>query len=296
MKTSSRDCYLYLLTLFVTFLLYGCGGPLNYAYVPTAQDNLLQTAEGHSIYIAPIEDQRKNITSENKIGDIHTTVMDISGSELVLSRRPALITREALITEFEGNGFKVFSEPQEDAEYLLKARLKKFSLDVASQDIIEIALHIEIFKTKNNKSLWVGTVETSGSRYAGVSGDSRRSLSAYISTSLAKVMEKALSRTEAAVKKDIFAESSTRKKNEKDRGQGYIEVKATGHLRITTVPPRAKIYLNKIYYGLSPQALRLRPGIYELVIKKDGFVDFREKIAVGSGRTTEMETTLTERE
>jgi len=286
--------YVYLSIFIFPLLLAGCGGPLRYAYTPTRQDSPIENTEHISLYIAPVEDERQDIASGkgNKIGDIRSTVLDIYGTELVLSRNPAQIIREALIKEFRGAGFEVLSEAQDKADYVLKAKLEKFHLDVTSKDSIAIALFIELLNTHSRKNLWAGQVKSSDSRYAGVSGDSRRSISKYISISMATVLKKALHETEAAIKRDIPAISTAIKNSNEGTTQGREGINAKGLLRLTTEPLRAKIYLNNIYYGLSPQNLRLRTGIYDLLIRKDGFIDFREKIAVDKERETEVDEKL----
>jgi len=286
----------YLLIILITALLYGCVGPIKYAYhAPPRQESPDKSAEGLSIYIAPVIDRRPDVKFENKIGDIHSTVVDIYRDELFLSRRPALVIEEAFIKEFEGAGFKVISDARGSAEYALKAELLKFQFEIGAKDSAEIVLDIEILNTRNEKKLWSGVVKTSSSRYAGVFGDSRASISRYISETISKSFRKIIEKAGPGIEKmDRVGEGSGN--GSSNGNEGYEgKVLESGRLIVKTLPARAKVYINGVYYGLSPMTLQLKPGIYRLNFKKDGFYEFRERAAVGSGRSTEMEAALKEK-
>lgn len=274
-------------------LLSGCGGPLQYAYAPSTPETPGESAEeGTSIYISPLQDNRKDVTDTHKIGELHATVLDISGTKLLLTKEPAVVVREALVWEFTRKGFKVRGDAsKENSDYILKAGLEKFHLDIASKDTIDIALKIEVINLSTNTTAWSGVAEVSDSIYAGVSGNSRRTISRYITASLEKVIQNTLNQTEEAIKKDFSAHTQTQPFSgqiTKADKRGPEENASTGVLGISTLPTRAKIYLNHIYYGLSPQRLHLKPGIYNLIIKKDGFLDYSEKVAVDRERETEV--------
>ncbi len=66
----------------------------------------------------------------------------------------------------------------------------------------------------------------------------------------------------------------------------------TGHVAVSTVPPRAKVYVDDVYHGLTPITLDLPVGVNRLIIKLDGYPDVAEKVAVRQGRTVELELTL----
>jgi len=61
---------------------------------------------------------------------------------------------------------------------------------------------------------------------------------------------------------------------------------------IKSAPTRAKVYIEGVYYGLTPLALKMAPGIYELEIRQKGYRDGAEKISVREGETTEVEMEL----
>jgi hypothetical protein len=75
-------------------------------------------------------------------------------------------------------------------------------------------------------------------------------------------------------------------------GPSPIEVppiKGKGIIVITTDPPRAKVYIGDVYYGLSPLSIDLDPGIYELRFRLKGFKEALEKVAIRPGHVMELE-------
>ncbi len=282
------------LLIILSALAFGCGAPLQYAYTPSKNAPVPENKNGLSIYIAPVQDSRGAINNINKIGELRSTVVNISGNELILSENPAVAVHEAMIAGFTRGGFTVAeSSGKKKIEYELKTELQKFHLEIASKDRINITLYMEFKRVGSNVNICSGIVDISESRYAGVSGDSRRSIKKYISASLEKVIKKALTRTELALRDRESGQSSYGNKS------FAIETRADNHqkisrgvLSITTEPERAKIYLNGIYYGLSPQRLYLKPGIYRLKITRESFLEFNHKVAVDSERETEIEEVL----
>ncbi len=66
-------------------------------------------------------------------------------------------------------------------------------------------------------------------------------------------------------------------------------VQKTGVMKITTVPRGADIYLNGVKYETSQTPAKveyLLPGDYEIKLTKDGYYDWRKKLAVAENGTT----------
>ena len=79
-------------------------------------------------------------------------------------------------------------------------------------------------------------------------------------------------------------------KTEKIKKEGIALGK--GRLTITTDPERAKIYLSDVYYGLTPNSIDIEPGIYDLRLKKTGYTDHSERVAIRDGDVTVLEATF----
>ncbi len=59
-----------------------------------------------------------------------------------------------------------------------------------------------------------------------------------------------------------------------------VELKSLhGSVSIESVPEAAEIYVNGIYKGITPKTIyQLKPGRYELLLKKDGYCDFKRNV------------------
>ena len=65
-----------------------------------------------------------------------------------------------------------------------------------------------------------------------------------------------------------------------------------GIFSVTTVPSKAKVYGDDVYYGTSPLKLELDPGVTVFHFKLDGYKTVTQKVAIRRGETTELEVKL----
>jgi hypothetical protein len=64
---------------------------------------------------------------------------------------------------------------------------------------------------------------------------------------------------------------------------------ASGVVVVRTEPSRAKVYLDGVYYGMSPLNIESAAGIRTVEVKLKGYKNASEKVAVRVGATTELE-------
>lgn len=62
----------------------------------------------------------------------------------------------------------------------------------------------------------------------------------------------------------------------------------TGWLLVTTTPARAGVYVNDIYFGLTPIEIDLAPGIYTVRIEREGYKSVQQKVSVRGNVMTEL--------
>ena len=65
-----------------------------------------------------------------------------------------------------------------------------------------------------------------------------------------------------------------------------------GLLLVNSNPQRAKVYVDDVYYGLSPLRVSMDPGIHVVSVKLDGYRMVTEKVSVRKGDNTEVELNL----
>lgn len=273
--------FLALLALIFT----GCAGPLEIKYEPKTEGQF-KSKETVPVFVSKFEDKRDLSKSAFKdpktIGRIEATVTDMTGGELTLSENVADIVERAYRKELGIAGFTVVNEP-EKALYAVSGEVRDFKLDIGSRDIISIEIASGFKESKTDKPLWSGVESEHGDRFAGVMGNSRASISNYIAASVQKVIRRSIAAAGENLKTEKMAASES---------PVASSAEAKGTVSVNTAPQRSKIYIDGVYYGLTPLSLDLPPGIYELTIKQKGFHTVIEKVSVRQDHTTELETEL----
>ncbi len=272
--------------------LSGCAAPLRIEYYPAQKGNEDNAANSIAMVVKPFKDRRPSVLKDgadpHDIGSIKATTQDIYSKRVVLEESPSSIVTESFKKYLLANGYNVIEAGSAGPSFsglILSGEIREFRLEIGSKDRIEIKIYSEFRGKDGSAVLWSGLTGEKDSRYAGVFGESRRGVSRYVSATLTKVFAKTMRKARPGLEQ--IGAPGEKKREKKGEGQGE-----TGSLIVRTVPERAKVFLNGVYYGLSPLRLKLKPGVHELLIRKDGFQDFSEKVAVDRGRETEVEERL----
>jgi hypothetical protein len=280
-----------ILLILLLLLAAGCAGPLqvNYNVAPPAEPGELD--EPVTILVTPFVDAR-NSEDPLAIGDISVTVSDMTARRLVLEKNPAEIVTTAFQEELSLAGYTVVRAGEGEAGYVLGGELREFRLDLGARDEIAVEVFSRVSTKKGGRVVWEGVKRESGDRYAGVMGNSRRTVSNYISTTLSKVIRKTLADWGPLMASGDAASSYTHTpgQNKKPPPPGQ------GRLVISTDPPRVKVYLDGVYYGLTPTSIDIEPGVYDLTLTHPGLKDYAERVAVRAGRATVLESSLSSEE
>ena len=170
------------------------------------------------------------------------------------------------------------------ADILIEGSVKAFSLDIGPKDTIEIEIETTAKDAKNGNILWSGAVTEKNERFAGTMGNSRKTVGKYISSSLAKVIKSTLTDIASAIEKTMPKSIEPVKEE--------IILGSEGRLSLSSVPPKTQVFIDDVYYGLTPITTDLAPGIYTVNFKMEGFKKVAQKIAVRTGRVTEFAVVL----
>lgn len=285
--------------LVILAILTGCAGPLQVTYDPAPAEKPVKVAGDVSVAIAGFTDSRTvegpSARGSRTIGKASAVVANLSETNLTLSEDVTALVEKAFVRELAEAGYTVSPEGAGEggAALVLAGEVHDFRLDIGPKDVISIDVSTEITDRATGRVVWSGRESYHEARYAGVMGNTRGSISRYISASLSKVVRAIL--TEATP--DVSASMSGRPAvpvqaapSADSRPPGGTDIPAgKGRLFISTTPPRAKVYIDEVYYGLTPISLDIEPGIYDLEIKLDGYNDKTEKVSVREGHLTEME-------
>ena len=265
--------------LLASFLITGCAMPLTVKYDAKYGAPSISLKESFKVAVIPYKDERKE-GNPKKLGDITSPVFGIDTTELIIGKKVADFVTDAFKEQFTLAGFKTQEAVSQDADFLIEGSVKAFSLDIGPKDSIEIEISTTLKDAKTGDILWSGDVAEKEERFAGVMGNTRETVAKYISRSLAKVIKNTLTDVASAI--------------EKTRPQSVEPIKEEvilgneGRLSLSSVPPKAQVYVDDVYYGLTPITIDLAPGIYNVGFKMEGFKNAVQKIAVRKGRVTEF--------
>jgi hypothetical protein len=292
MRRIEKKYCIYIIFFLFLLISYGCAGPLKINYNPGKVPDTVRSKKPLTIILKPYRDSRDGV-GPHYIGKIMSPVSDLHSDELILEGDVATFVTDAIRTHLTASGFRVreWTPEQKSPDIvglLIEGEIKRFSLDIGPRDEIEIEIENKATELGTGKVIWKGTVTEKNDRYAGVMGNSRRTIGAYISKILSRVINKTISELNANIP-NIQGATRTEATPESAGVVDTVMPEGTGRLIITTKPLRSGVYIGDVYYGLSPLSLDLEPGIYGISIMLKGFKKVEEKVSVRRGDTTEME-------
>ncbi|MBU1237649.1 MAG: PEGA domain-containing protein [Gammaproteobacteria bacterium] len=291
-------------------MLPGSSGPLH-VDVPVAGDGrpLLRAGRPLRARVAAFTDARD--AAPREIGKIRSTVRDMHGTELLLDRDVGVLMAEATRAQFAADGMQLVG-PDGEADFAVEGTVKSFSLDVAGRDERNIVVEVALRDAMTGKVQWAGAITDQDDRYAGVFGNNRASIVAYLEEGVANYN----TRLSAALRENLpkvypdAVESALPARHSVVPGVTTLQAPApaakpeslapavaattaaTGHFAVRTVPPRARVYVGDVYYGMSPLRLELPAGVATISLKLGGYRTASEKVAIRPGETTELELPL----
>ncbi len=302
------------------------GGPIHLDALPKPGNSLIErNGETVVLLLKEVIDARKEAPAQ-KVGDIRATVIDMASTELKLDQSISTSVFAALKGQLEADGFRIVRDAAMPYDFEVEAVQKDFRLDIVDQDELNIAADITL-RAKNRDILWAGIVTEQSKRFSGVYGDSRASIVSYFnrglnnwtikaSTSIRDSLFKAYPQTLTASERKrpaILALDGVKTVTEV-KPQEVVRVQPTaapvianvpsaapittpvaapskhkGVFTLTTTPSKAKVYIDGIYYGVSPLNLDLEPGVAVCRFELKGRKTVTEKVSIRAGQTTELD-------
>jgi len=274
-------------------IVTGCAGPLKMEYAPSTPHETPIKGAG-TIFLAPYADGR-GIDDPRYLGAISSPVSGLYGKRLFLEKEVAALVTAALKKELTDAGFHVIDwtagpKAHDWKGYLLRGEVKEYTLTIGPRDEIAIEVESKLVDRKSREVIWEKSVSVKDDRYAGVMGNSRRTIALYISNTLSRVLRETIAGLASHLPSSAGAPPSEERVEERDSAVPDREVK--GRLAISTEPARSKLSIGNVYYGLTPLTLELEAGIYDITVRHKGYGEYRERVSVREGATTEMEIEL----
>lgn len=257
-------------------------------------------------------DERKH-GNPRLLGVSTQLVRGVRGEHLLLDQDMANLVTTNIKNRFAAEGYQVLEGgAASDAIFEVSGVVKDFTLNVKNRDEINIAIETTVKDLRSGEALWSGLVTEKSDRFAGVSGNNKDDVVAYMYKGLRVVTNKtveAVSASLMASQPGLFnLTPGTRAipgvtvhvapaaivpgvgAQPDSTSEPVPRVNASaGLLLVNTTPSRAKVYLEGVYYGMSPLRLEMEPGIYTVLVRLNNYKTATEKVSVRKGDKTEME-------
>ncbi len=282
---------------------------------------------GATMRVNGFVDERK-VNSPRYLGKITAQVAGLSGNAVTTDQDVALIATNSIKKQFDAEGFQVMEgAAAANALFEVSGVIKDLTLNVMNRDNISIAIETTLKEVSTGKVVWSGLVTEKNDRFAGVSGDDKKDVMDYLNRELKIVSTKtvdAISASLMASRPELFnltpgtkpipgvtvfvapqlpkaAPMAPAAASEGAQAvQGDIPAstyrphasETTGLLLVTTTPSRARVYLDDVYYGMTPLRLEMEPGIHAISVKLAGYNMITEKVSIRRGDNTELELNL----
>lgn len=245
-------------------------------------------------------DERSGM-SPKKIGVSSQRVTGIWGKELNLDRDVSEFVTSSVKKRFDEVGFQLMDE---GALFELSGVVKELTYNVEAKDSVTISIETTLKEVATGKVIWSGVVLEKNERFAGISGNSKDDVANYLRYEMGVVTQKtadAISASLMASRPDLFNQTPGTKVisgvtvlQAEGGGASVAPVVSTvnGTLVLNTKPSRAKVYLDGVYFGMSPLRAAVEAGIHDVSVKVKGYKTAAEKVSVRKGDTTELELVL----
>lgn len=237
-------------------------------------------------------------------------VYGIKGPQLFADNTVAQIISQALRRQFGAGGYQLVDVAE--ADFQVTGAIRSYQINIGARDKVSMMMVVNLHSVKNRVLVWSGEISQQDERFAGVGGNSSKSITMFLSASLQKLMIKTYNAVTTGLMRgraDLFIDPST-----VPAGGGAVGVKTLaqpipvappiqpsavaskaspaelkfGRLVITTKPERAGVYVDEIYFGLTPIEIELAPGIHALRVVREGYRNVEQKVSVRKATTTEL--------
>ncbi len=307
----------YLITGIAGVVLAGCSNlmsnEIHVAETQKASPDASKVKYLATIRIAKYEDGR-NVPHTRKIGISDQRVLGLSGNDIILDRDVTDVVSDSLRKRLNDAG--ILAKDDASALFELSGVVKDLSYDVKVRDHVLIKLDSTLTEVATGKTVWAGEVEQKDDRFAGVSGNTKSDIADYLKYELGIVTGKtteAINAVLVATHPEMFNLTPGAKlipgvkefvtpvvpqvqaapplavPAPGDKAQASS---GNGLLVVSTKPGHAKVYVDGVYFGVSPLRAETEIGVHTVDVKLKGYKTASEKLSIRNGESTELDLTL----
>ncbi|MEW5904162.1 MAG: PEGA domain-containing protein [Pseudomonadota bacterium] len=242
------------------------------------------------------------------IGTTTARIFGHTGPELAIDRDVTAVVEASMQKRLNDDGLRFVGEGQ--AKFQLSGVVKVLNVDIKERDKLDLAIESTLTEIGSGRVIWSGVVAEKKERFAGVSGNSKGDVADFLQQGLnavsAKTSESILS-VLMATRPELFgmlpgvkpvlgvtvtAAATAPAAGIPVPATAVPAVAADGKLVLRSSPERVKVYVDDVYYGLTPIDADMPAGIYTVRFELDGYQKQSQKLSVRAGQRTELEVKL----
>lgn len=259
-----------------------------------------------TVRVAPYTDGRGDV-DPRQAGILAARVIGLTGKQIMLDREVAGLVGEVMQKQLGDAGLQVLAPDAGNAQFQLNGSIKTLSVDIKERDYLNIVIESTLTEVASGKVIWSGMVAEKKERYAGSSGNGKQDVADFLRHGLQVVASKtseSLLSVLMSARPDLFGLDAAVKPVQgvtihsaalpsgTSPATANVAAAANGTLVLSSAPARAKVYVDDVYYGLTPLRIDLPPGIYPVRLELEGYRPIAEKVSVRSEDHTELELKL----
>lgn len=257
----------------------------------------------------------RQMGNPNLVGVSTARILGLTGREIISDRPVTEMVADSLRKHLGEAGMQVLTGDATESQFQLSGAVKELSIEVKNRDSVNIAIESTLTEVSSGKVIWSGVVVEKAERYAGVSGNSKKDVADYLRKELGIAMVKTsesilsvlmASRPElfnmaAGVKpvQGVTVYSNPPVSAPMTAVSAVVPVTSqsepasgNGTLVLSSLPSRAKVYVDGVYFGLTPLHVETAAGVREVKVMLEGYQAASEKVSVRKGDSTELEVKL----
>ena len=253
----------------------------------------------------------RQVDSPRRVGMSSSRIFGLTGKDIMSDRDATEVVAESMKKRMGDAGLQILPSDATNAQFQLGGTVKELSIDIKDRDHVNIAIESTLSEVVSGKVIWSGLVVERAERYAGTSGNGKKDVADFLRWKLGVVSTKTTESVLSvlmATRPEMFnmvvgikpVQGVTVYSNSAGSASSVVApavvpteaATANGTLAISSSPSRAKVYVDGVYFGLTPLRAEYSAGVYEVSIKMDGYKTFSEKVSVRKGDNTEMDIKL----
>lgn len=299
-----------LLSLVLTITLAACSSigdnDVNIKQVQRSKEAAAKPKNAATVRIAGYSDAR-GVGDARKVGITKVRVSGMTGPDIRLDKDVVTVVADSMSGRLDEAGFLMLERDDPTALFELSGVVKTLSFDAKERDYVAIKVESTLKEVATGKVVWSGEVEQKSDRFAGVSGNLKSDIADYLLHELDVVTGKTTESIKSVLLAtrsglfnlppgakaiegvNVFTTQGASPSLNPNNTAMLKQIPVDGQLAVKTEPASAKVYLDGVYYGVSPISINATAGVHQVEVKRNGYKKASEKVAIRPDTTTEIE-------